>query len=542
MIRNPYSRGLEWNTKPLDATKATIDAIPLRPREVELLHVESLACEATWDRFDYRRHSTGGVPPGYNGWICTSIDAGLTLRFLYRGDDGIRALHAIQDNEQHDLPQALAAALTAVEHCHRNTSGKNKQWIPSLVARFCMTLSRSLDQKLAHVKRDEMDRHTKRYIERALRGENRFPTIPSYIERARLCLYAMKILWTPELLATIQHPPEMSTPLGILATAAPVLLGESITLPNNAKYRLPRPYAKLTSEEDQLGAYRCWIEAMLLTQTAIPTQAAAALCGYDSSRLFATLENGTYSMSVPVTDDTDARMMSANNALIAEAKAHQRYLASGQFLLELPESATYWRQAGWKSLVIAAHSGGLWFAPIDEENRRGMIGYWTPEPLTETLEDYAYVSLTMAAIWHDLVTAGETTIIDVSGAPRPQPKPSQQPTTTNGKSTGKHQPILNLPRGQIHITGRRTWSTAEDQEIIEHQSRGATAHARTLPIGWHASEDALDRARQLNVVLAAGQTFVRGHLPSDHTTTIQPRRARARGLATLAAYTPPANT
>ena len=234
MIRNKNSGGIEWNARPLDATKATIDAIPFPPRTITIEEVEAVACEAIWDRFSYNRHSPGTVPPGYRGWIC--IHQGITLRFLYKGEEGVRALHALQDAEQHDLPQALTAALTAVEYCARLANGKDMRTYPSFVARACVTLPKSNDQRLVRVKREEMEAHTDRYLRAALRtGPHQCPAIPSYVERARLLIRATEKLWMPELMATIQHPPEITSPLGALAATGALRTGETITLRSNAK-------------------------------------------------------------------------------------------------------------------------------------------------------------------------------------------------------------------------------------------------------------------------------------------------------------------
>lgn len=537
MNRNPNSLGLEWNVARLDATAGTIDAIPLRRHEVSIDEVEALACEGAWERFNYATHSPSGtVPPNHSGWVCFSSRAAIWLRFLYKGGDGLRALYALQETEQHQLPQALAAALYTVEYLFKAGNSKAQSVLPAAVARFCATMRKLPSTRLVRLNREGVEKQVDSYIRISLNaGEHPVtPDLPSYVDRARLAIRAMEKLWEPSLLAQINYPPDILSPIGYLASSGTLLAstkGKKVELDTGAKYRVPFPHPGSMDEyTDRHGAYRCWIEALLACQTSIGPRQADALFGYDASKNFAG-NGGPYSLQVPVTDDLNARMMSTHNALITETKQNQRYVASGEFLLELPAS-TYWHAAGWRHMAIAAHAHGLWFAPIDGENRRGMLGYWQPEIMTETENDYAYIALSLAAIWHDLLVAGDTVIIESAGTPRPR-TPEQTTISTNGKQR-KGQPVINLPRKQIHITGHRQWSTKDDQEIIQHQSRGASAHARTLPVGWHASQDALDRAAELNVALGEGQTFVRGHLPTDRSETTQPRRARARGLATLA--------
>ena len=169
--------------------------------------------------------------------------------------------------------------------------------------------------------------------------------------------------------------------------------------------------------------------------------------------------------------------------------------------------------------------------------------YWRPEqtnPLSKYLGDEDFLSawnLTLAALWHDLVTEGSKVVVRTGDEPV---LPSSRAERVNRKRHSRSRSnthVLRLPSQRvIHMDGVHTWGTPEEIEKIKRQAHQVRGHRRKLLPGHQRSLYALENARRFNFIMPDGYTFVKPYqtgLSDPDAPATKETPILARGLASL---------
>jgi hypothetical protein len=222
------------------------------------------------------------------------------------------------------------------------------------------------------------------------------------------------------------------------------------------------------------------------------------------------------------------------NSLLREAQQQQAYIPFGAFSVDLPADLAIAR-AGVSSLRVFAGAQELWVRLVNPNG--GAVVRWRPDHRGGSImllpAVAAWLDVTLAALWHDLVVAGEIAVPERSRAK------AQGPVRPAGDRRASSVRSLPGPR-RLRLSGKREWGSREEREKISRRAHGVRGHLRKLPAGWQTSGRARETGVEFGVILPDGFTFVQPHLrggrvdePGAAAPAPEPTRIRARGLASL---------
>lgn len=221
--------------------------------------------------------------------------------------------------------------------------------------------------------------------------------------------------------------------------------------------------------------------------------------------------------------------------LLRDAQANRVYTASGEFTLLLPEHYPL-RKVGIHAIMVSAQPDHLFFAVLDHRGYRSPVFAWRPneEDYNEHDENVSQLYMTMCALWHDLLVAGETVFVQTNGRSASKPAPR-----SISKQHGKRARVLNLPRKRtVYLTGKRQWGTEQDR-AAQRAAHGVGMHLRKLAEGWQRSSQAEVNAAEFGVVLPDQYTFVKPYIKGrgevDESQPVE-TYAKARGLNTVMVF------
>ena len=239
--------------------------------------------------------------------------------------------------------------------------------------------------------------------------------------------------------------------------------------------------------------------------------------------------------------------------LIAEGEAGRRYSEHGIYDAELPPALPLATWGVKRLRWVCLRTGYWWVSLLDEAGES--IGAFRWRGAQTSLNEMSlvipnwmapYVHLAVAALWHDLVVAGEDVFVPVG----------------RGRGGGEHKAreaaahaerVLRLPRARRIPLGEvwpqeieaRAWGGDEDRRTLEARRRAMHAvrgHYRRLAEGWRAHEAGVRAESYGMPPPPEGYTFVAPHVrggerrgADEATLAVARRRVQARGLEALVA-------
>lgn len=529
MNRVGTSGGLELNSHD---GNVTLDVIPLGYWNPDLSDVVAVvgSGHASWKKWNRGGQNgvvpnTMTVPPGFIGLFAQDIKARIYLRFLYMKDiDPVEALYRLEEAEYDQIPPELIASIyLAIKDVHPPTSiyPTLMGWIKDMHSASKRETKK--DRRMYRLNRKQIDQNVADTIEDARKNWI------SPILTVDVCRYHLALidkLWQENTLLYFAYQlihaktaaiKELHDTAWLKTKIAP---GFAIQLPGRSE-RYPVPVV-------EPGYASPWMEVIHMVSEDVTDRAIRFIRGFSVT----TESYKTIDLPIAENKELTNQICGSTQALLREAQEKQHFVADGEFIIDLPVALTPWRDAGLDALGISASKTGLWIVPLTKERNRGAVMFWPADPKRQfsSSTKVAYISLTCAAIWRDMLVQGDTVIIDKDkrhndGAPvhREQAKARH----------ANESPVVTLPRKHIIIQGRRVWGDKQDQEIIESQRRGPRPHTRHLPEGWRVSQNAKEIAEGYGVVLPDGYTFVHSRDVTSNGNQARPIRAKCKGLATL---------
>ena len=241
--------------------------------------------------------------------------------------------------------------------------------------------------------------------------------------------------------------------------------------------------------------------------------------------------------------------------LIAEGEANRRYSEQGIYDAELPPALPLARWGVKRLRWVCLRAGYQWVSLLNDVGESLSAFRWrgdatTLQELELAMPDWIapYVHLAAAALWHDLVVAGEAVFVRVGGERGDEARAEG----AMRQALAHAERVLRLPRARkvplrdawpqgIEV---RKWGDAQDRETLEARRRALHAvrgHYRRLAEGWQARQPE-DRAAAYGMPAPPeGYTFVVPHVRGgerqvdEGEMAVVRRRVRARGLEALAA-------
>jgi hypothetical protein len=228
---------------------------------------------------------------------------------------------------------------------------------------------------------------------------------------------------------------------------------------------------------------------------------------------------------------------SVRRALLEEAEKKARYAPWGAFVLEVPEEL-FLHRWGVRELWLWVDRQQIWCAVAGEDGVPHESFLWTVQDGVATTlvvppGPGEALGAVLAAVWHDMVVAGEESV--------PEAKHGRAARVRGSGAAALSGPprAVVLPghrRSGVELRGVRRWG-AEEEVAAVRRAHAVRGHLRRLEGGRKASEAARKAAGEYGIVLPDGRTFVRSHVRGGRgeAGAAQTPRLRARGLATVAA-------
>ena len=208
----------------------------------------------------------------------------------------------------------------------------------------------------------------------------------------------------------------------------------------------------------------------------------------------------------------------------------------GSFVLSLPGG---YPLCEWdvQALRVCARPEGLWIAVVAGGGQAGVSFGWRPgESLSRWVvseQAEPLLQATLAALWRDLVVAGETAVPARGKASQSRGAgEGEQPRRSRRRGSSGRA----LPR--VRFSGKRTWGSRREHEAIRRRAHGVRGHLRRLQPDWRPSPEARGQAEEYGIVLPEGATFVSPHVRgggSEREKVEPPAEVvvQARGLASV---------
>jgi len=245
--------------------------------------------------------------------------------------------------------------------------------------------------------------------------------------------------------------------------------------------------------------------------------------------------------------------------LIAEGKANRQYSEQGIYDAELPPALPLVRWGVKRLRWVCLRAGYQWVSLLGEAGESLSAFRWRGDAtklqeLELAMPDWIapYVHLSVAALWRDLVVAGETVFVHARKKGEAKGEEGVKDEQATREAIAHAERVLCLPRARkisLHKVWprgieARAWGDAEDLQTLEARQRALHAvrgHYRKLAAGWRAHEAETRAANYGMPCPPDGYTFVVPHVRGgergmDEETMVQiRRRVRARGLEALVA-------
>jgi len=247
--------------------------------------------------------------------------------------------------------------------------------------------------------------------------------------------------------------------------------------------------------------------------------------------------------------------------LIAEGKANRQYSEQGIYDAELPSGLPLVRWGVKRLRWVCLRAGYWWVSLLNEAGGSLSAFRWRGDATKLQELEFAmpswivpYVHLAVAALWRDLVVAGETVFVGGVAGEKGEGRGEERAKgeRTMREAVAHAERVLRLPRArkiplrEVWPRGieARAWGDAEDRRTLEMRRRALHAvrgHYRKLAAGWRAHEAETRAANYGMPSPPEGYTFVVPHVRGgergmDEGTLAQiRRRVRARGLEALVA-------
>ena len=273
-------------------------------------------------------------------------------------------------------------------------------------------------------------------------------------------------------------------------------------------------------------------------------------------------------------DIDEVRCFNVARGLLEEAQARRQYVPLGGYRVMLPADMMLRKVVGIQALR-------LWFEPVPDNGETPPDGCWVKDDVIIASSEgplargnawwWSWANFTanqsgvpaflwpnlasvLAAIYHDLVVAGESVMLETRNRPDGLPPlawGSAVYTATRRRHPGKR----DLPGRQYEVRGYPArniqWGDPAEMDRVRRAAHAVRGHVMHLAPGHRASAAALERGRAYGLIPADGYTFVRPHIRG-----LDPARAadepdvealtaevRARGLYSLITYlSTPAST
>ena len=264
----------------------------------------------------------------------------------------------------------------------------------------------------------------------------------------------------------------------------------------------------------------------------------------------------------PPEDLPDAELaLAMAQRLIAEGKANRQYSEQGIYDAELPPALPLVRWGVKRLRWVCLRAGYWWVSLLDDAGESLGAFRWRGDStqlqeLELAMPDWItpYVHLAVAALWRDLVVAGETVFVRRVAGEKGEGKGEEgaKDAQATREAVAHAERVLRLPRArkiplrEVWPRGieARAWGDAEDRQTLETRRRvlhAVRGHYRKLAAGWRAHEAETRAASYGMPSPPEGYTFVVPHVRGgergvDEETLAQiRRRVRARGLEALVA-------
>ena len=245
--------------------------------------------------------------------------------------------------------------------------------------------------------------------------------------------------------------------------------------------------------------------------------------------------------------------------LIAEAKANRQYSEQGIYEAELPSALPLVRWGVKRLRWVCLRAGYQWVSLLGEAGESLSAFRWRGDAtklqeLELVMPEWIapYVHLAVAALWRDLVVAGETVFVYAGKKGEGKGEEGVKDERATREAIAHAERVLCLPRARKISLNKvwprgieaRAWGDAEDLQTLEARRRALHAvrgHYRKLAAGWRAHEAETRAANYGMPSPPDGYTFVVPHVRGgergmDEETMVQiRRRVRARGLEALVA-------
>ena len=473
---------------------------------------------------------------GMAGFV--GFNAELAVRFAYpRGMKPLDALYAIELVDGNQIPPWLLAA-TYIVLRGMEKGAKNEMLAMGLHLILAAMSAGTTGREYRGYSRLS-GREIKNLAEQLVTRPTEFAQLPTgAVDQARFWLYFSRLLWqenhlrrmaTTEFSAKALHLDGEATHLNSIRFMLAMVSGLAPAISNRA-HIVVRGVELITPSEFALVL--AWPQALEWNAGGISPEA------------LRWISQGRFPDPKPPMDDFSIRgdlaqdlAQAAADALLEEAEANAIYTPYGQFRLRLPDDSPL---APWgvKHLRVWAEPDKLWVQFVGQgKNAYGPSVEWRPgRPLREFVIGantgaVAAANVTLAALWHDLVTAAEAALPEEGKEPaaravRDAEQRRSQRRARRGRSYRK------IPRVRVRLRGRRDWGGEAEQRVIRARHK-VTGHPRRLPPGWKASPVALRWAKAHGRIVPKGYTYVRPHIRGGEAKKAMETVVRARGLETI---------
>jgi|GEM_PF-1912442 len=467
-----------------------------------------------------------GRPPGTGGWHCllAASEAGgspLLVRLLWSGDSLLAALRDLESAAWSVLSRRFVCAAVAAHRLGRDCHGAEAPAVAA-VAPWGNEEPAAPPPPLGGGKR--VDETVQGMLEALVRGDA--PTLPARgTDACRVGLELGRLVWAEENVRRIAAA--WSRRL-----EAPDVLIWAVAL--HAAVRGVREVEACGVRVRAGGlqeAVELWAQWAEWLHSQAPAEFVRWVClggAWRPSRLVEPED-----VAVPEVE----LCRSVRRALLEEAEKKARYAPWGAFVLEVPEEV-FLHRWGVRELWLWVDGQKMWCAVAGEDGAPHESFLWTVrDGVATTLVvppgPGEALGAVLAAVWHDMVVAGEESV--------PEAKPGRAARVRASGAAALSGPprAVVLPgsrRSGVELRGVRRWGAEEEVAAVRraHPVRG---HLRRLEGGRKASEAARKAAGEYGIVLPDGRTFVRPHVRGGRgeVGAAEPPRLRARGLATVAA-------
>jgi hypothetical protein len=245
-----------------------------------------------------------------------------------------------------------------------------------------------------------------------------------------------------------------------------------------------------------------------------------------------------------ICDDPRAKPLLAS--IIKEAHMKAAYSPYGCFRARLPKGGVPLQLPDHNVLLLFVDGPTIWYTASSSEiplyPSFGRVTFDKADEDYSGATELTNAIVTIGAIWHDMKISAEKAfpqsseqdgILLLMGGPRKRHKQQIDKNIELSMANNKSQ-YRSLPR--FVASGMRMWGSQRERDFLVRRHH-VTAFRRHLPAGWKRSENALDRAVELGIILPEGYTVVRGHeRGKGGRGPHQPApMIRCRGLAALMA-------